>query len=80
MAFLDGLGVAALPDLALHSRPDDDPLALVAGADAVLLDAGQAVARPPALVRRAGALVDLDGLGRWVADLKRLEHLSTIGP
>jgi glycosyltransferase involved in cell wall biosynthesis len=80
MAFLDGLGVAALPDLALHSRPDDDPLALVAGADAVLLDAGQAVARPPALVRRAGALVDLDGLGRWAADLKRLEHLSTIGP
>lgn len=57
MALLDGLGRADLPDLALHSRPDDDPLPLVLGADAVLLDDAQAAAPPPRLHRRARRLL-----------------------
>ena len=61
MDVLDGLG-GDLPDLALHARPDADPLPLVLGADAVLLDDGQAADPPPALHRRALRLLTLDTL------------------
>ena len=57
---LDALGRDDLPDLALHSRPDDDPLPLVLGADAVLLDDAQAAAPPPRLHRRARRLLTPD--------------------
>jgi glycosyltransferase involved in cell wall biosynthesis len=67
MAFLDGLGRTDLPDLALHQRPDADPLPLVAGADAVLLDATQERTRPPRLTRRALRTVT-------VADVPSLLH------
>jgi hypothetical protein len=61
MSLLDSLG-ADLPDLALHSRPDHDPLPLVVGADAVLLDEVQAATRPAALCRRAASLLTLADL------------------
>lgn len=61
MDVLDGLG-DDLPDLALHARPDADPLPLVLGADAVLLDDRQAADPPPALWRRAARLLTLDTL------------------
>ncbi len=48
-----GLPLDGLPDLALHQQADDDPAPLVAVADVVLLDAGQAASTPPALARRA---------------------------
>ena len=59
---LDALGRDELPDLALHSRPDDDPLPLVLGADAVLLDERQALDPAPRLHRRAARLITLDAL------------------
>ena len=53
-----GADLDRLPDLALHQQVDDDPAALVAMADAVLLDAKQAVEQPPAVCRRALRLIE----------------------
>jgi glycosyltransferase involved in cell wall biosynthesis len=61
MDVLDALG-DGVPDLALHARPDTDPLPLVLGADAVLLDDRQAADPPPALHRRAARLLTLGEL------------------
>lgn len=55
-----GFSLDALPDLVLHQTPGGDLAPLVAGADVVLLDGGQAAASPPHLRRRARRLVVAD--------------------
>jgi hypothetical protein len=79
MARLAAHGDADVADLALHSRPDADPLPLVLGADAVLLDERQAGAPPPALWRRARRLLTADALPAWAVELKRAGLVTTTG-
>lgn len=68
-----GLPLDALPDLALHQQPDDDPAPVIAVADVVLLDRAQ-VARPsPGVTRRAlrTLVVEAQELRAYAAELDR---------
>jgi hypothetical protein len=62
---------AGLPDLLLHPAGTGELASLVAGCDAVLLDASQAVERPPALCRRAPRVLSADDVADFAAALPR---------
>jgi glycosyltransferase involved in cell wall biosynthesis len=65
-----GLDPETLPDIVLARHDDDSPAGLVARADAVLLDAYQAVERPAALTRRAARVLQAGELAAYVAELE----------
>ena len=67
-----GFAEALLPDLLLHPMGPGELASLVAGCDAVLLDAGQAAERPAALCRRAGRVLTADDVADFAACLPRL--------
>jgi hypothetical protein len=68
----DGLDPQTLPDIVLVRLDGDSPAALVAAADAVLLDDAQAAARPAALVRRAARTLVRSEVAAFAADLRQL--------
>jgi hypothetical protein len=64
---------ATLPDLLLHPMGSPADLAsLVAGCDAVLLDAGQAATPPPALCRRALRVLRAGDVASFASGLPRM--------
>jgi hypothetical protein len=67
---------SSLPDLLLHPMAPGELPALVAACDAVLLDAAQASARPPALCRRALRVLAAGDVAPFATRLARLARAA----